>query len=126
MELFSKQFPVSSYQEVRARSQSDWTLSVLAQSEAGDSKIRGLLLDATRVRNDHGRIPLEREKLKVSKGIDGSKIWVALLQTFRPLLAGSRMHRKNQGKLLAQTVEYPQHWQESRLVIDIRWTMKRY
>src|SRR6202044_1182515 len=54
-------FPISSYQDIRARSDGDGALGILAQSEAWHSEVGGLLLNSARVSNDNLCILLKRK-----------------------------------------------------------------
>lgn len=92
-----QQFPITAYQDIRALSHCNRTLRILTQSQARNSQISSLLLYPTRVRDHHCRMFLQSKKLKVSKGIDNSKIRTALPQPRRPLLLCPGMHRKIRG-----------------------------
>jgi hypothetical protein len=88
---------IGTNQQVCALGDGDGALRVIAQRKAGDTKSRGLFLDATRIGEDELCFAQETEKIEVPYGRNEPQLRVMLDIALRQALLGARMHRKNDG-----------------------------
>src|SRR5260221_6960324 len=123
--LRTKTLRIPSDELVRALSNRDRTLRVIANSQARHTKIRGFLLNASGIGDDDGGLLLESQKFHVpewfgqSQRVGHSKL--------APIdrRASARMNRKHDidlgGDLHQDFNQGPQHGK----IVDIRWAVER-
>ena len=88
---------VETEERVRARPDRHRPLGVVAQREAGNPEVGGLLLDPARVSQDRAGVGLEREEVEVADGVDQRDPPAGPSPSER--LAGSRVDREHHRQL---------------------------
>jgi hypothetical protein len=115
---------ISANEHVCSFGDGDRPLGVFAESEAGDTKGCGFLLDASGIGEDKRGFAEQAKKVEIANGWDEAKLRVRLDACLGQMLLGAGMHGKDDGHFRGDGIDGSEELAEFLRGVDIRRAME--